>query len=115
MVKRGEVYLVDFNPSVGSEIKKIRPGVVIQNNIGNEYSSNIIVAALSSHYDEQLRPTEVFVKLPEGGLDKSSVVLTDMIRTFDKCRLLKKLGVLKPETMSRVNRALAISLGLIEF
>lgn len=113
--KRGEVYIVSFDPTIGSEIKKTRPALILQNNIANRHSAVTIVAALSSQFDEPVYPTEVLVEPPEGGLEKRSVVLLNQVRTIDKQRLVAKLGTLKPETMGRVDRALEVSLGLVDF
>ena len=109
---RGDVYVCNFDPTIGSEIKKTRPAVVLQNNVGNRHSAVTIVAAISSQFGDELYPTEVFIEPPEGGLEKKCVVLLNQIRTVDKRRLTKKLGVLKRETMMRVDQALEISLGL---
>lgn len=111
--KRGEVYVVSFDPTIGSEIKKTRPALILQNDIANRHSAVTIVAALSSQFDEPAYPTEVHVEPPEGGLKKQSVVLLNQVRTIDKQRLVVKLGTLKPETMGRVDRALKVSLGLV--
>src|SRR5512134_1149164 len=86
--KRGEVYLVSFDPTVGAEIKKTRPALVIQNDIGNRYSPITIVAAITSKFDEELYPTEVLVTPPEGGLRDPSVVSLNQIRSVDKQRLV---------------------------
>ena len=112
--KRGEVYLVNFDPTVGAEIKKTRPALVIQNNVGNRYSPVTIVAAITSKFDETLYPTEVPVTPPEGGLEVPSVVALNQIRSIDLQRLVARLGTLRPETMERVDRALKISVGLLE-
>ena len=112
--KRGEIYLVNFDPTLGSEIKKTRPALVLQNDIANRYSPITIVAAITSKYDSTLYPTEVLVKPPEGGLTKNAVVLLNQVRSIDKGRLIKRLGVLKPTTMQNVDRALQISLGLVK-
>ncbi len=112
--KRGEVYLVNFDPSVGAEIKKTRPALIIQNDIANRYSPVTIVAAITSKFEEPLYPTEVLVRAGEGGLTVDSAVLLNQIRTIDKRRLIKRLGTLKPETMEKVDRALKISLGLVK-
>lgn len=111
--KRGDVYIVNFDPTVGSEVKKTRPALILQNDIGNRYSPVTIVAALTSQFDEPLYPTEVLVEPPEGGLEKRSVVLLGHIRTIDKTRLVAKLGSVYPGTMVKVNQAVEISLGLI--
>ena len=84
--KRGEVVVVDFDPTIGAEIRKRRPALVIQNDIDP----------------------------PEGGLTRPSAVLLNEIRSVDKKRVVLRLGRLKPETMTRVDRALQISLGLVK-
>lgn len=114
--KRGDVFIVNFDPTIGSEIKKTRPALVLQNNIGNKYSSVTIVAAITSHNpEEKLYPTEVFIEATdEGGLDNDSAILLSQIRTVDKQRLVNKLGSVSTTTMLEVNKALEISLGMIE-
>ncbi|KZL51031.1 MULTISPECIES: type II toxin-antitoxin system PemK/MazF family toxin [Cyanophyceae] len=112
--KRGEIYLVSFDPTLGAEIQKTRPALVLQNNIANEHSPITIVAAITSQFDHPLYPTEVLVQPPEGGLTIDSVVLLNQIRSIDKQRLVKCLGKLTDETTALVNQAIQISLGLIE-
>jgi mRNA interferase MazF len=112
--RRGEVYLVSLDPTVGAEIKKTRPAVVVQNDPANRRSPVTIVAAITSQFEEPLYPTEVLVRAPEGGLAVGSVVLLNQIRSVDRGRLVRRLGVLKTETMKEVDRALLLSLGLIE-
>src|SRR5437870_8354504 len=72
--RRGEVYLVNFDPTLGAEIKKTRPALVLQNDIGNRYSPLTIVAAITSHLEERLYPHQVLVIAPEGGMKKNSTV-----------------------------------------
>lgn len=110
--KRGEIYLVDFDPTRGAEIKKTRPALVIQNDIGNRFSPITIVAAITSQIVGKVYPTEVFVKAPEGGLTADSLVLLNQIRSIDKGRLVKRLGAIKQETMQKVEDALRISMEL---
>ena len=110
--KRGEVYLVNFDPTIGSEIRKTRPALIVQNDIGNEFSPITIVAAITSQYDDNLYPTEVLIKPPEGGLSNISVVLLNQIRSIDKKRLIKRLGKLTLTSMKQVERAIQISFGL---
>ena len=113
-IKRGEIYLVNFDPTMSSEIKKTRPALVIQNDIANQYSPIVIVAALTSRYDFPLYPTEVLIRKSESGLSEDSVVLLNQIRSVDKKRLVRRLGATTGETMRRADRALEISLGLIQ-
>lgn len=113
-VRRGEVYLVSFDPTVGSEIKKTRPAVIVQNDVANQYSPVTIVAAITSSIERYPHPTDVFVPKNEGGLEDDSLVLLNQVRTIDRRRLLKRLGVLSPKRMKTINTALSISVGLIE-
>ena len=112
--RRGEIYLVNFDPTLGSEIKKTRPALILQNDIANRYSPITIVAAITSKYDASLYPTEVLIESPEGGLTKDAVVLLNQVRSIDTSRLIKRLGTLKPATMHLVDRALQISFGLVK-
>jgi mRNA interferase MazF len=112
--KRGEIYLVNFEPTVGSEIRKTRPALVLQNDIANRHSPITIVAAVTSKFDEMLYPTEVLVTAPEGGLSVDSVVLLNQIRSIDRRRLVRRLGAIRGSTMERVERSLQISLGLLK-
>ncbi len=110
--RRGEVYLASFDPTLGAEIRKTRPALIIQNDVANHWSPVTIVAAISSRSEEAVYPTEVRVDPPEGSLKLPSVVLLSQIRTIDRRRLVKRLGRLRPDTMKLVSRALQISLGL---
>jgi mRNA interferase MazF len=111
--KRGEVYLVNFDPTIGAEIQKTRPALIVQNDIANRHSPITIVAAITSQFDERLYPTEVLIQPPEGGVTVASVVLLNQMRSIDKRRLVRRLGVLTSAIMARVDRAMLISLGLV--
>jgi mRNA interferase MazF len=111
--KRGEVCRVSFAPTIGAEIQKTRPAVVLQNDIGNQHSPITIVAAITSNVFRQ-GPTSVLVHAPEGGLSVDSVVLLNQIRTVDHRRLGKRLGTLRPDTMTHIDHAIMISLGLVK-
>lgn len=112
--RRGEIYLVNCDPALGSEIRKIRPALILQNDIGNRYSPITIVAAISSKFGDPLYPTEVLIAQQEGGLTVDSVALLNQIRSIDRRRLTKRLGAVRPATMEKVERAMQISLGLLK-
>ncbi len=112
--KRGEVFMVNFDPTVGSEIRKTRPALILQNDIANRHSPVTIVAAITSGIDETVYPTEVQVRSQEGGLTADSTILLNQIRTIDNKRLIRRMGRLKPSTLVKVHQALEISLGLID-
>ena len=112
-VKRGELYYADLSPVVGSEQGGVRPVLVVQNDTGNKYSPTVIAAAVTSRINKAKLPTHI--ELPQAyGLQKDSVILVEQIRTIDKKRLMSRIGQLPPATMSRVNKAILISLGFDE-
>ena len=111
-VERGDVVLVDLDPTKGSEQGKTRPALVIQNDVGNEYSPTTIVAPLTTSYDK-VYPVNVEIKANESDLDKDAVVLLNQIVTVDiEERIIKKLTTLNQEKMQEVDKAIRISLGL---
>jgi mRNA interferase MazF len=111
--QRGEIYLVDFDPSRGHEIQKTRPAVIVQNDIGNRYSSVTIVAAITSKVSATPYPVEVGVAPGKGtGLTLPSAINLGQIRSVDRQCLVKRLGALDAETLGKVDDALKISLGL---
>jgi mRNA interferase MazF len=113
--RRGDVYLCSFDPTIGHEIKKTRPALVIQNDLGNRYSPTTIVAAVTSKISPVSYPVEVIVQPTSGnGLDVRSAIRMDQIRTVDRQRLVRRLGVVDSETMMKVEEAIKISLGLIK-
>jgi mRNA interferase MazF len=112
--KRGEIYLVSFDPTIGHEIKKTRPAVVIQNDVSNEFSPITIVAAISSRFADPPYPREVPVGAGgKTGLGQPSAVILNQIRSIDRQRLGRCLGAFDAATMVRVDDALKISLGLV--
>ena len=105
---RGDVWIVNWNPSRGSEQAGKRPALVIQNNIGNEKAATTIMAAISSSV--RIYPMNVRLDPPEGGLECVSIVKTGQILTVSKERLEKRLGRVTVQKMEEVNRAIKLSL-----
>src|SRR5208337_949404 len=102
-VRRGEIWLVSFDPAVGHEIRKTRPALVIQNDVGNRYSPLTIVAAITSSLSPVPYPVEIQVDpTAANGLDVRSAIRLDQIRTIDRRRLQRRLGVAGAATMERV-------------
>ncbi len=113
-LRRGEIYLVAFDPTVGREIRKTRPALIIQNDIGNRYSSLTIVAAITSKVSPVPYPVEVVIEpTSANGLGVRSTIRLDQIRTVDRQRLIKRLGQIDRSTLNRVDDAIRISLGLV--
>ncbi len=106
--KRGEIYWVKLDPTVGSEINKTRPALVVSNDSGNEYGQRVIVAPITSSV-KKVYPFEVKLEIEQ----REGKALLDQLRSVDKQRLSKKLSTLDYETMQLVNKALKIALDLI--
>lgn len=115
IVKRGDIYYADLSPVVGSEQGGVRPVLIVQNDVGNKYSPTVIAAAITSQINKAKMPTHIELSAAEYGLHKDSVILLEQVRTIDKRRLREKIGHLEGELIDRVNNALYISFGLIDF
>ena len=113
-MRRGEIYLANLNPVIGSEQGGTRPVLAIQNDIGNRYSPTTIVAAITSRIRKAKLPTHVEISGARFNLDRDSVVLLEQIRPIDKLRLQERVAELDEESMAKVNEALSISLGLVD-
>lgn len=114
-VKRGDIYYADLSPVVGSEQGGLRPVLIVQNDVGNRYSPTVIAAAITSRLGKNRLPTHIDVlaeRADRVGLTKDSVILLEQMRTLDKKRLGEKMGHLDDETMSAVDNAISVSLGL---
>lgn len=108
--RRGEVWLVNFDPGRGSEQRGIRPALIVQNDIGNRHAATTIVAAITSTIKGY--PVTVPLKKGEAGLKQPSMVNLAQILTIGKSRLQRRLGALRAETVNLVNAAIQISLDL---
>ncbi len=106
-MKRGEVWWVAFDPSIGSEIKKTRPAVIVSNDAANRNLSRVIVMPLSSNVS-RLYPGEALVTVA----GKPSKVMADQIMAADKARLKDRLAVLSGDDLQEVEDALKVHLGL---
>lgn len=113
-IKRGDIYYADLGRACNtSEQKGIRPVVVIQNNSGNKYSSTVIISPLTSKLKKINLPVHIYIlKDNINNLKYNSVLLLEQIITIDKIKLTEKIGTLNKETLSKVNKALKISLDL---
>ena len=109
MIRRGDVYYADLRPVIGSEQGGIRPVLIIQNDVGNAYSTTLIVAAVTSGIEGKFKmPTHYHIGR-SCGLYKDSVVLLEQIRTIDKSRIIHYIGQVPKKHMRAIDRALGIS------
>ena len=107
---RGEVWMIDFSPTRGSEQAGLRPAVVIQNDVGNQYAATTIVAAITTTIKPY--PVTVVVEKGDGGLPRRSMVNLAQLLTLDKSRLRRLLGVMSEERMRMIEQAIRVSLDL---
>lgn len=114
-VKRGEIYFVDFGDGHGSEIAKVRPCVVVQNNIGNTYAPTTIVLPISHRRKNINQPSQVVLekKMFNGKGKVDGVIMGEQVRTINKTRIKSYTGEnLLPDAMKQVDNAIKVALGL---
>ena len=111
-IKRGDIFIADLDPVVGSEQGGVRPVLIVQNERGNRFSPTVICAAMTSRMGKHDLPTHVWISTQDSGLDRDSLVLCEQIRTLEKRRLRAHAGHIAGLAMERVNRALEAALGL---
>lgn len=109
--RRGEVWLVSLEPTLGSEIGKTRPAVVISNDRNNQLSDTVTVIPVTSK-TEKIYPFEVLLDSQETHLAYDSKAKTNQIRTVDKKRLIRLLTQLSEEKMTQIEQALLIHVGI---
>lgn len=112
MIQRGEIYFANLNPTVGSEIAKHRPVLVVSNNINNKVSLTITVLPISSKID-RIYPFEVLLPANLSGLSKPSKALAQQIRTISTNRITDRpVGKVNDELMLEVDAAIKLHLAL---
>lgn len=110
-LKRGEIYFANLNPTIGKEISKTRPVLIISNDINNTYSDLITIVPITSQ-TENIYPYEVSITKEESGLDKHSKIKCNQIRTIDKIRLTKKTGSISKDKINQIERAVCVHLDI---
>lgn len=113
-IKRGEIYYANLDPTVGSEQKGNRPVVICQNEVGNKHSPTVVVAPITAKLIKNPLPTHVKLYSGKCGISQDSIILTEQIRTIDRLRLGNYIGALDDKAMERLDKALSVSIGIIE-
>ncbi len=112
ILERGDIFLANLEPIIGSEQGGIRPVLIIQNNTSNKYSPVTIIAAITSKKFTKEFPTNVFLSKEDSKLEKNSTILLNQIRTIDKKRIIKKISFLDRFIMKKVDLAIKVGLDL---
>ncbi|WP_245593876.1 type II toxin-antitoxin system PemK/MazF family toxin [Comamonas badia] len=107
MMRRGEVWWVEFDPAVGSEIRKTRPAVIVSNDAANRHLARVVVVPVTSNTGRQY-PGEAVVTVGE----QSSKAMADQIMAADKSRLKSRVGLLAKADMQAVEDAIKVHLAL---
>jgi mRNA interferase MazF len=106
-IRRGDVWWVSFEPSLGGEIRKSRPAVIISNNAANAILNRVVVVPLTSRTDK-IYPSETLVHIGE----RESKAMADQIGTASKARLRSRIGALSPADVKLVEAAILLHLGI---
>jgi len=111
-MKRGEIYFADLNPTVGSEVNKRRPCLIVSNNANNRAASTLTVLPITSN-TSKIYPFEVALNIAESGLPKNSKAQAQLIRTIAKQRITgTAVGQLAQEKMHEIDAAIRLHLAL---
>ena len=110
-VRRGDVFWANLDPTLGVEIKKTRPVVVVSNDVINQHSRLVIVVPLTTNA-ARLSPSHVLIPQGEAGLGQESKVLTEQIRAMDKQRLVSRIGTLSDRFLRLIEQAIRNSLDM---
>ena len=108
-ILKGEIYLADLNPTVGSEISKTRPVLIVSNDINNQYAATVTIVPITSTTGK-IYPFEVFLPKGEGNLREDSKAKANQIRTIDKLRLKRRFGKISEEKLKEIEQAILIHL-----
>jgi mRNA interferase MazF len=105
-IRRGEVWWVSLDPTIGSETQKTRPCVIVQRDAANETSPTTVICPIAGAGRRKSGISNPLVRAPEGGLTKDGIVVCNQIRAIDRGRIGDRLGQLSPDAMLAIDRGL---------
>lgn len=112
IVTRGDIFIAQLDPTMGKEIQKTRPVIILSNDVNNTHSDLVTVVPITSQQLAKVYPFEVLLPQNTAGLLKPSKAKANQIRTIDKIRLTKKVGRLNANAIAELNRAVRVHLDL---
>lgn len=113
IVKRGEIWLADLNPTRGSEQAGTRPVLIFQNNLINKFTTTVLTIPLTTNLRRAALPSCIQIGKGEGGLTSDSVALCHQLRVLDTTRLQRKLGTVSQETISALESCIMFTIGIV--
>ena len=111
VVKRGEIWIANLNPTRGSEQAGIRPVLIFQNDLLNKHTNTVLVIPLTTNLKRASLPSSVLISKAEGGLAQDSVALGHQFRVIDKTRLKHKLGKVGQQTIATIEGRMLFTMG----
>ncbi len=112
-IRRGGIYVAALDPVIGRELSKTRPVVVVSNDKNNEFSGTVTILPVTSKNLRKIYPFEVLLRKGTGNLPKNSKAKADQIRTLDKSRIVKFIGMLQTSDMGQIGTAMKVHLALL--
>ncbi|MCO7127797.1 type II toxin-antitoxin system PemK/MazF family toxin [Sporolactobacillus shoreicorticis] len=111
LIKKGDIFIADLDPYIGSEQGGKRPVLIVQNNIGNKFGPTVIIAPITEQ-DKRNLPVHLYLKKGKYDLKEDSIALFEQIRTIDKQRLESKIDHLDDEDLNDVDEKVLKSFGI---
>ena len=113
IVKRGEIWLADLNPTRGSEQAGTRPVFIFQHDVVNQFTTTVLAIPLTTNLRRAALPSCMRIAQGEGGLARDSVVLCHQLRVLDKARLQRRLGTVSQDTIADIESCVLFTLGIV--
>ncbi|MCB9337005.1 MAG: type II toxin-antitoxin system PemK/MazF family toxin [Lewinellaceae bacterium] len=110
-MNRGEIFWANLSPTIGSEISKTRPVLIVSNDANNEHADTVTILPITSS-TSRIYPFEVLVPSGQANLTSDSKVKANQIRTIDKRRIGNKIGALPPKLLGEIEQAILIHLDI---
>ena len=112
-MKRGEIYYANLGHNIGSEQSGTRPVIILQNDMGNRHAPTTIIAPLTTKNTKHKIPTHYWLDTKFANCPRDSMVLLEQVKVIDKSRLGKYIGRVSEADQKQIDKALAISMGLV--